>query len=351
MKPLQGLLKKANAYVWGPEHEDALEAVKAIITNPEGPVLRHFNPKLPIQLLTDTSRTGLGYCLTQTEVGCKSPLLITAGSRFLSPAEDNYAVVELELLAIHWAIDKCRLYLAGAEFLVVTDNQPLLGILNRKNLDAVNITRIQRLLAKLLGYTFKVKWVPGKNHVIADALSRAPAFAAEGHEEIIIRKVAEVVPDPALTELAERAKLDEDYQRVVVAVGEKPVVKDLNKRHPAQRYRAHWDAMAVEGSYQLLTYHNRILAPEAARPNILSSLHIQHTGRVKTLMNARQLYFWPGMTKDIKRMVSRCEKCTLYLPSQSLESQIETTASRPFEKVSVDLGHYHGQEYVILADR
>ena len=77
-----------------------------------------------------------------------------------------------------------------------------------------------------------------------------------------------------LTELAERAKLDEDYQRVIVAVREKAVVKDLNKRHPAQRYRAHWDAMAVEGSYELLTYHNRILVPEAARPNIL---HIAHT--------------------------------------------------------------------------
>ena len=77
-----------------------------------------------------------------------------------------------------------------------------LGILNRKNLDAVNNTRIQHLLAKLLGYTFKVKWVPGKNQVIADALSRAPVFAAEGHDDIIIRKVADVVPDPALTELA-----------------------------------------------------------------------------------------------------------------------------------------------------
>jgi hypothetical protein len=151
-----------------------------------------------------------------------------------------------------------------------------------------------------------------------------------------------VVPDPALTELAERAKLDEDYQRVVVAVREKAVLKDLNKRHPAQKYRAHWDAMAVEDSYGLLTYHNRIIVPEAARTNILSSLHIQHTGRQKTLMNARQLYFWPGMSADIKMMVSKCKKCTLYLPSQSLEPQIETTASRPFKKVSVDLGLYHG---------
>jgi hypothetical protein len=68
-------------------------------------------------------------------------------------------------------------------------------------------------------------------------------------------------------------------------------------------------------------------------------------------MNARQLYFWPGMSADIKLMVSRCDKCTLYLPSQSLEPLIETAASRPFEKVSIDLGHQKGQEYVILIDR
>ena len=86
-----------------------------------------------------------------------------AGSRFLSPAEKNYAVVELELLAIQWAVGKCRLYLAGTDFTVVTDHQPLLGILNRKNLDVINNVRIQRLMAKLLGYSFKVEWVPGKN--------------------------------------------------------------------------------------------------------------------------------------------------------------------------------------------
>ena len=83
-------------------------------------------------------------------------------SRFLSPAEKNYAVIELELLAIQWATEKCRLYLAGADFTIVTDHQPLLSVLNRKNLDAINNVRIQRLMSKLLGYSFKVKWIPGK---------------------------------------------------------------------------------------------------------------------------------------------------------------------------------------------
>ena len=71
--------------------------------------------------------------------------MITCGSRFLSTAERNYAVCELECLGIQWAIEKCRLYLLGTQFLVVTDHKPLLGILNGRDLDSIQNTRLQRL--------------------------------------------------------------------------------------------------------------------------------------------------------------------------------------------------------------
>ena len=115
----QGLLKKDNGFLWGEDHEKALATVKEIITYPKGPVLRHFDPGLPVQLMTDALRMGIGYCLIQTEEGSKDPLLIIAGSRFLSAAENNYAMVELELLAIQWAFNKCRMDLVGAEFLTI----------------------------------------------------------------------------------------------------------------------------------------------------------------------------------------------------------------------------------------
>jgi hypothetical protein len=118
----------------------------------------------------------------------------------------NYAVVELDFLAIQWAIEKCRLYLAGTEFTVVTDHQPLLGIINRKNLDAINNVRIQRLMAKLLGYSFRLEWTPGKNHHIADSLSRNPVFAAPDHKYIIIRQVTEGIMDENLAEMSDVAK-------------------------------------------------------------------------------------------------------------------------------------------------
>ena len=89
----------------------------------------------------------------------------------MSEDEGKCAVVELELLAIQWAVQKCRLYLAGTDFEVITNHQPLIGIMNGRNLDAVQNMRIHRLMSKLLGYRFKVRWTPGKTQCIPDALS------------------------------------------------------------------------------------------------------------------------------------------------------------------------------------
>ena len=168
----------------------------------------------------------------------------------------------------------------------------------------MNNVRIQRLMSKLLGFEFTVEWIAGKNHVIVDALSRNPVFMAKNHDNIIIRKVAEMVPDPALESVSKHAEEDKDYQEVVDAVKRGIHVKKLHKSHPAQQYRSLWEEISVYEEDRLLTISNRIIVLTAARKAILASIHIQHTGQTKTLDNARQLYFWPGMAKDISSMVS-----------------------------------------------
>ena len=49
--------------------------------------------------------------------------LMSCGSRYISFAE--HAMVELELLALQWAIEKARLYLLGAPFCAITEHQYL----------------------------------------------------------------------------------------------------------------------------------------------------------------------------------------------------------------------------------
>ena len=74
---------------------------------------------------------------------------------------------------------------------------------------------------------------------------------------------------------------------------------------------------------KLIMYHGRILVPNVAHKQILETLHMQHCDETKTLANARQLYFWIGMTDQV--MTSKCETCLKLKPSKPVEPMIQKT--------------------------
>ena len=163
-------MKPKNKFQWLLEHQQAFELVKATLTAEDGPLLCHFDPELPITLTTDASRTGFGFLLTQKDKNSNTGL-IQCGSMFLTPAEKNYAVIEIEAVAIQWAILKCKNYLLGTDFQVFTDHKPLEGVMNGRDVDSLTNARLQRIISKLVGYQFKVTYIPGKLNFCADALS------------------------------------------------------------------------------------------------------------------------------------------------------------------------------------
>ena len=109
--------------------------------------------------------------------------------------------------------------------------------------------------------------------------------------------------------------------------------------------------MAYEPSIGLITIHNKIIIPKDARKQVLQSLHIQHTSVVKTWKNARQMYFWPEMKNEITQLIGNCQECIALLPSRPKEPCIQTTAERPFEAMSADIGMLDGTFYLIAVDR
>ena len=121
----------------------------------------------------DASRQGLGFVLQQQSDD--TWVMIQAGSRFLSDAESRYAIIELEVLAVAWAIMKCRLFLVGLpHFRVITDHHPLVPILNTHRLDEIEDPRLQRIRTKIMAYNFTTEWVKGSLNTVPDALSRYP---------------------------------------------------------------------------------------------------------------------------------------------------------------------------------
>ena len=84
--------------------------------------------------------------------------------------------MEKEALAITWGCERFLQYLLGITNLPFekTDHKPLVSLLGDKPIDELPL-RIQRFRMRMMKYTFKIFHVLGKNLVIADALSRAPA--------------------------------------------------------------------------------------------------------------------------------------------------------------------------------
>lgn len=174
---MRELLKKENAFLWLPVHDDEFRLTRNLLCSSD--LVKPFDPNLRTELLTDASRLhGLGYVLIQRNID-GFPRLVQCGSCSLTPAQRNYATIELECSAIVWAMSKCNYFLRGMpSFHVITDHRPLLGVFE-KPLAALGNDRLQRMREKLMVYSFSVEWSAGKFHLIADALSRAPFFLAD----------------------------------------------------------------------------------------------------------------------------------------------------------------------------
>ena len=110
---------------------------------------------------------------------------MTYGSKSLTPTQQRYSTIELECLAMHFAVSKCSFYLKGCEtFTVATDHRPLEGVF-KKDISEIPNPQLQRIREKLAEFNMIIKWVPG-NHHITDALLRAPLFAGPEEEELSI---------------------------------------------------------------------------------------------------------------------------------------------------------------------
>ena len=357
--PLRGLLATKNEFLWLPEHAAAFEQVKKALVS--APVLGMFDPKAPTALHTDASRlNGLGYVLLQQQG--EHWRLIQCGSRFLTDTETRYAMVELESLAIYWAIKKCHIYLAGLEhFEVITDHKELKTMFNKQALDAIENPRVQNYRSRLTSYNFTVDWKKGKLHNAPDALSRMPVTNPEEDEvtcedvtrdddpiKLHLSAINTQSNDLILEEIRKLAKEDKEYQRLKNAVATDTVKK--NKNGYVSLFKKFTDELSIDD--QLVLRGTQIVIPPSAIKDTIRKLHASHQGIVRTKRRARQTVFWPGMTSDLTNTVVACPDCAYYRPSNVPEPLTQDSLpTRPFEVTGADLFSYGNHEYLVYADR
>ena len=240
----------------------------------------------------------------------------------MTETESSYAMVELELLAVVWAMRKCQIYLQGlSSFELIVDHKPLESILNTQTLNMVDNPRIQRFKEKLIAFIFHTTWRKGKEHVIPDALSRASCRDPEPEDiinvdttrmicknvSVILRgKYPEVTKkifiDPMVKDLKESAQQDDAAQLLITAISN--FSKGDESAQPSKKLK---DQLTFKNRLILLNSH-RIVVPVQKKKEIMTKLYASHQDIERTKKRARQIVYWPGINSDIKNTVETCTK-------------------------------------------
>lgn len=164
--PLNKLTKRKelNDFVWTDECQQAFDKLKTSLIKP--PILQYPDFSKEFVITCDASDVACGFVLSQDHNGVDLP--ISFASRSFTKGEKNKPTIEKELLAIYFAIQYYRPYLFGRKFIVKSDHRPLVHLFTMKDPSS----RLTRIRLSLEEYNFEVQYIPGKENVAADALSR-----------------------------------------------------------------------------------------------------------------------------------------------------------------------------------
>ena len=352
MHPMNELLKSDRAWIWGPPQQNAFSKVKRMISS--SAVLAFYDPKKPTVVCADASSFGIGGVLMQGQGDQLRPVAFC--SRTLTETEVRYAQIEKECLAAVSTCERLSRYLVGLpSFQLLTDHKPLVPLINQRDLDKTPL-RCQRLLMRLMRFNPRAEHVPGKQTVVADALSRSP-FKLEQKPDTVedVQAFVDMVEstrpatDSQLDRIRDASAKDAQLQKVrdFTSAGWPTRVEEV----PCQIREFFESRGHLSMSNGLLTYDDRIVIPAKMREEILERIHTGHQGITKCRERANLSVWWPGISKEIKAKVESCQFCQQNQPPQRKEPLMTTVLpDRPWQKVSTDLFELGGQKYLVIMD-
>lgn len=328
---------------------NAFETLRGLLLSP--PVLAI--PRIGGHYIVDVdaSYEQLGCCLLQQQPDGEY-LPVGYYSRPLNPAERNYHVTEIEALGVVWAVTHLRSYLEGEEFVIRCDHRALLSVLAT---NSPNI-RINRWRLRLSEFTYKLRYKPGADHKVADALSRLPT------DEPDKAPIDEDLPVLAtVTRSAQALAGRSEKHRPLGPITVEELIRAQAEDTFCLERRKEWEsvpppdpkwarkAFFFENEEGILCRRSffldttQMVIPSSLRERLMTYHHelplAAHPGARRMYATLRRGVYWPTMIVDVYKHVSQCTGCA----RNRLDERRHTStlklfpANEPFASLAMDI--------------
>lgn len=308
--PLNGLLvgadpKGKTPITWTPDLQDSFEQCKRDLAN--AALLAHPDINAELAVVTDASDTSIGAALQQRTNRGWQPLAFF--SRKLNTAQRNYGAYDRELLAVNDAIHFFRHMLEARTFAVYTDHKPLTFAFQQRPEKCS--PRQFRHLDFIGQFTTDIRYIPGEDNVVADALSRVEALASP----------------VSYSDIAHAQKEDAELR----------TVKHSNSALQIHRRKLPDGLIIHCDTSQTLP---RPFVPQLLRRRVFDSMHsLSHPGIRASTRLVTQRYVWPSVNKDCREWARACITCQRAKVTRHATAPIGhfMTPDSRFEHIHVDL--------------
>jgi cleavage and polyadenylation specificity factor subunit 1 len=261
---------------WTPALEQSFEKAKYEFSNY---TLLHFpNNECKLMLTTDASNIAYGGVLEQiTVLGKRQPLAFFSGK--FSEQQQKWSTFDRELYAMYASCEHFEYLIEGREVILVTDHKPLLSIFRNTH----KLSRRSRHVEFIAQFSTNIKHVSGASNVVADALSRP-------HVDEIVRTLL-------LEDIVREQTKDEEIESIRRNGYRDQVMKSVKIN-------------GIEVLCSVFQGANRPVIPKKYRLHVFKQIHnLAHPGTRSTLKLMRSKYFWPNMTRDIRKWSRACHDC------------------------------------------
>lgn len=276
---------------------------------------------------------------------------VAYASKAFTETQKAWAQIEKELYALVFGCEHFKQYVLGKSIDIESDHKPLIPIF-KKSFTEIPV-RLQKMRLRLQTFEINLIYKPGKELILADALSRAQLNVKNDDPDInasiLDIKLSENMSDSRKQEFIDETKKDLELRTVLKLLKDGWPDEKSKVLEEAKPYHTFKDNLYESDG--LLFNNDRVVVPKSLRKIMLDKLHFYHMGEEKTKNRARKILYWPNMSKEIDDRVKNCETCLKFQKSNSKEELKQSEIpleSRPM--VGTDLFYFQSKAYLIVVD-